>query len=460
MKQIIRIARQDGLKVLWFQVLGETVYRRMAIYRRNLDGRGDGLMASIPVRVTMLTANDLDEYESLRPDAGAAEALRRMGEGQFCWVAWSDTQIIGEIWANPRSGWIDYLQNELPLNPGQVYIYQNFTRSDFRHKGVSAALLAASRRDLRKRGYRESIGVIRPDKINARTPGAMAPNEEIGRIGYWRLGSRRRHFLRWFPAGFKAPSRAGNWDDVSKTMAAGNHRLDPLLAKLKRQAHGRLVERWAGPAGGLCLKTDVFEEAFDCGDFLDVLARRGVAIGMDVSAVTAQRAQERFPGLSPMVAADVRQLPFASGSFALVVSPSTLDHFEDPRDLTVSLREMARVLRPGGRMIVTLDNRRNFLDTLLRAASRLRLTPYYLGRSYTIDELCRQMEAVGVRVLDRTAIIHGPRLVPTTSMRVAGWLGGGRMKQWVQRRLESAERLEGTRWRYRTGAFIAAVAEK
>jgi ubiquinone/menaquinone biosynthesis C-methylase UbiE len=45
-------------------------------------------------------------------------------------------------------------------------------------------------------------------------------------------------------------------------------------------------------------------------------------------------------------------LLFAGNAFALIVSPSTLDYFPDPR----SLREPARVLEPGGRFIILLDN--------------------------------------------------------------------------------------------------------
>jgi SAM-dependent methyltransferase len=44
-------------------------------------------------------------------------------------------------------------------------------------------------------------------------------------------------------------------------------------------------------------------------------------------------------------------LPFGDGSFDVVVSRSALHHFADPQ---AALREMARVVRPGGR-VVTVD---------------------------------------------------------------------------------------------------------
>jgi GNAT superfamily N-acetyltransferase len=215
---MIEIARQDGLKVLWFQALGETVYRRLAIYQRRLDETLEIRRAKIPLRVGRLTESDLVEYERLRPDVGGAEALTRLRGGQICWVAWIGEQIVGEIWANPGSGWIEYLECELPLAPGQVYVHQNFTSKDFRHQGISGVLLTTARRDLRENGYRETIGVIRPDKAKEQMPAT----HETGRIGYWRIGRWRRYFLRWFEARTPGSSTAAGCDSVApKTAGEG-----------------------------------------------------------------------------------------------------------------------------------------------------------------------------------------------------------------------------------------------
>ena len=59
------------------------------------------------------------------------------------------------------------------------------------------------------------------------------------------------------------------------------------------------------------------------------------------------------------VVADVRSLPFAEASFGVVFSGSTLDHFESAADIQRSLGELYRVLRPGGTLILTLDNPAN-----------------------------------------------------------------------------------------------------
>ena len=76
----------------------------------------------------------------------------------------------------------------------------------------------------------------------------------------------------------------------------------------------------------------------------------------------------------------MRHLPFAQGAFDGIVSNSTLDHFQSLDDLLVSLKELFRVLRPGGQMILTLDNLSNPIILLrnwlpLRLLKRLKIVP-------------------------------------------------------------------------------------
>ena len=253
-------------------------------------------------------------------------------------------------------------------------------------------------------------------------------------------------------------SDSNYWDRVLDKIEHQGHYLDAFRGEMKRQAHLALIARWGGNSrAGRALKTDLFEETFGADAFLLDLPYERI-LGIDVSYRVAQRAQTRDVNRhAQYVVADVRQLPFASGSFALIVSPSTLDHFADPLDLERSLRELARVLERGGRLIVTLDNRQNIFDPLMRLAVRLGWMPYFLGHSYTIRELRVALEKIGLRVEDTTAILHNPRLVAAASMLVANRLGWQWLIRLVQRALIALQRLQGTRWQYYTGSFIAAV---
>jgi SAM-dependent methyltransferase len=255
--------------------------------------------------------------------------------------------------------------------------------------------------------------------------------------------------------------RGPDWNSTVLGLNPKTHYLDAFLGDLKRRVHLELIERWHGlSASGRVLKTDLFEEAMGPDAYLPDLGARGArVIGMDVSPAAAHKARRRFPACS-VVAADARRLPFADGSFVLIVSPSTLDHFPSPADLTVSLRELARVLAHGGRLIITLDNRQNLFDPLLRLAGRVGLLPYYLGRSYTARELRDELERAGFAVEDATAILHNPRLTAVGAVALARKVNWPPLTRLVQRALIRAQGLEHTRWRYYTGSFVAARAVK
>lgn len=75
-------------------------------------------------------------------------------------------------------------------------------------------------------------------------------------------------------------------------------------------------------------------------------------------------------------------LPFASGQFDRVVCQGALDHFADP---DAFMREAARVLRPGGRVIVALANYESLSCRLGRSLARVKRAlgrPLPPGRPY------------------------------------------------------------------------------
>jgi len=70
----------------------------------------------------------------------------------------------------------------------------------------------------------------------------------------------------------------------------------------------------------------------------------------DLSPEMIRRARERLASDVPYyVNADLTKLPFADGTFDCVTCGYVLEYFPDPR---IALKEMARVLMPGGRMLL------------------------------------------------------------------------------------------------------------
>src|SRR5439155_8338715 len=131
-----------------------------------------------------------------------------------------------------------------------------------------------------------------------------------------------------------AESPSARWNRTSQRLATRRHYLNGFLGDLKARTYLQLIARWGGlPRTGLVLKTDLFEEASGPDAFFDALSANGAsAIGIDLSFDCTARARKRGGHGSRCLTADSRRLPFGDQAFALIVSPSTLDHFDDPAD--------------------------------------------------------------------------------------------------------------------------------
>jgi SAM-dependent methyltransferase len=114
--------------------------------------------------------------------------------------------------------------------------------------------------------------------------------------------------------------------------------------------------RLALAAGG-----SVLELGCGTGRITLPLARAGVpVVGIDLSSPMLRRARLRLrrarPGVrAALVRGDIRRLPFASGTFALVAAPyGVLQSLVRDRDLATTCAAVASALRPGGRLVLEL----------------------------------------------------------------------------------------------------------
>jgi len=146
----------------------------------------------------------------------------------------------------------------------------------------------------------------------------------------------------------------------------------------------------------------------------DALRRARRTVGIDLVAGDLRHNQTiHLPLL-----ADATALPFPARAFDTVISQWVIEHFDCPAD---ALREMARVLRPGGRVIALTTNANNYVPLMGRlvpdsarnlAIRRLLRRPaheshktYY--RANTARQLERLAAGVGLRVR-RTAYVGNP----------------------------------------------------
>jgi len=141
--------------------------------------------------------------------------------------------------------------------------------------------------------------------------------------------------------------------------------------------------------------------------------------GIDSSAKMVGLARRRLPKLADrLLEGDLGALPFAGGSFDAAVATGALEYVGD---LPHGLEELARVLRPGGRAIVSFPNyrsahalwRRFALYPAARLAKRIlplsRPAPMRPLNPISPRQFEDALEAAGFRVVARREI--GPQIL-------------------------------------------------
>ncbi|UPW01154.1 class I SAM-dependent methyltransferase [Halorussus gelatinilyticus] len=133
-----------------------------------------------------------------------------------------------------------------------------------------------------------------------------------------------------------------------------------------RRAYDAMAETYADERSAEGRGTEILTEFLDalperprvldagCGQgtpVLERLAAVGDPVGLDFSRQQLRLARETVPG-APLVRGDMTALPFESDAFDAVTAFHSLIHVPSDDHETV-LAEFARVLRPGGRVLLT-----------------------------------------------------------------------------------------------------------
>ena len=147
--------------------------------------------------------------------------------------------------------------------------------------------------------------------------------------------------------------------------------------------------RLLGDPGGLRAGADgreprVLDVGCGTGIMLDHLAPYGRPTGLDFSATALDFCRKR--GAEQLVQGRGEQLPFADGSFDAVTAFGVVEHIDADQ---LAVAEWARVLRPGGRLV------------LLTSAYQFLWSGHDVSNHHTRRYLARDVE----RLLSRTGLV-------------------------------------------------------
>lgn len=273
------------------------------------------------------------------------------------------------------------------------------------------------------------------------------------------------------------------WDEASRDLRERQRRdWDRIAASVRdfyaapstqyyRRCEMALLERSVGSLRGKrVLKLDLWNEAFNTR-ILDWMREQGAeVVGLDLSRVVAFRARRnardarnardvRSKGHAPaLLRADIRELPFAAGSFDVVYTMGTIEHIDEYRE---AIREVHRVLKAGGRAVVGVPHKwdlflRPLMVWILEAFGQYLYAP---EKSFGARELRQDVERTGLKVVERTGILTVPGFLRMADLFFyTRGLPFYRLSPLFLAPFQFAE----TRWRWpgRFGYLLTVVADK
>jgi SAM-dependent methyltransferase len=199
-----------------------------------------------------------------------------------------------------------------------------------------------------------------------------------------------------------------DWNSLAKRNTNKTH-IDPLIGRYKSDEFLCLVKRWLPNLHQkTILKTDLREEAFGTDEVLFSLPQQECRMfGIDIAPRVVQAAslnpaaREHF-----YIAGDVRNLPFADNTFDIVLSNSTLDHFDQKNDFLRALNELQRVMKKDGRLLLTLNNKHNLNFRCMAACETLLKTKSYPVCFFSLRDIQKACSSAGLEIVQHDAIVH------------------------------------------------------
>jgi len=163
---------------------------------------------------------------------------------------------------------------------------------------------------------------------------------------------------------------------------------DAVLRALGRTQHQRVLDVGCGTGILTARIKREFEEAF--------------VVGCDFSNGMLRRAARERPGPG-WVRGNALQLPFANTTWDVVVSTEAFHWFPDQR---VALAEFFRVLKPGGRLLVSLINPPlELMSRITRKGSKMMGQPLFWP---TRSRMRKQTAAAGFRIESQRQVLRMP----------------------------------------------------
>lgn len=202
-----------------------------------------------------------------------------------------------------------------------------------------------------------------------------------------------------------------HWSKVAKDMC---HFYDAPSTQHYREMEISLFKTHFGSLKGKkLLKLDLWNEVNNTRILIWAAQQGAEVYGLDISNYTVESAKKTFEEYNlkaNLIQSDIRNIKFPSNEFDFVYTMGTIEHIPDYEK---ALKEIYRVLKPGGKAIIGVPNK---WDPFLRPVLVWILTlfnkyPYAPEKCFSMRELKKIIEKNGLKVIDKTGILFIPGLL-------------------------------------------------
>lgn len=187
----------------------------------------------------------------------------------------------------------------------------------------------------------------------------------------------------------------------------------PSTLYYRRSEIGLIKEFFGGIEGKKFLKLDLWNEVNNTKILFWVAEKKAKVYGIDISSYLVKKAGKNFAkeGLKgEFRVCDMRDLKFPGNFFDFVYTMGTVEHVHD---FDYAIREIYRVLKPGGKAIIGVPNRTDpFLrPTLVWFMDKLAFYAYSPEHSFTRRELKLMLQSVGFGLKGDSGVLFMPGIL-------------------------------------------------
>ena len=167
----------------------------------------------------------------------------------------------------------------------------------------------------------------------------------------------------------------------------------------QRRAEWHYIRKWLAPRNG----EKILDLACGGGFYARKVAKAGckvAAIDLNSSVIALAKKYNAHPNIR-YLAANGEKLPFPSASFDKAFSVSSIEHFNDDMK---AFRELNRVLRKGGALVISVDSfdHPGVSDKLRKAHAK----QHHVEHFYTKLELQKRLAKAGFTVVESKYILN------------------------------------------------------